>query len=352
MPFKNITRAGADYYKPCCRYTIQTNEEEFMFETIHDAFVSKKFDDIRSSMNNGEELSGCSKCYQEEAAGLQSLRTRKNKLFNNSTSVELSSIELAFSRKCNLRCLMCSSEESTKWEELVVQNEGIQKLTRYKIQPPLLDNINLLDGVDFSLIKQIKIVGGEPFIEEKFLDFLEKCESFDIDIEISTNATFFPKKYISILGKFKRVDIALSIDGIGKVNDYIRRPSQWDNVEHVSLQWLAASKNMPNLHVRVFSTVSIYNVLSINDLIYWCNTNDLFHKVTLLQRPDYLNIANLPDAHKAYVEQQTDDPLILEGLKNQMSLLDDFKKYTRLMDEHDNTSIYDISEILGRLVYE
>ena len=65
------------------------------------------------------------------------------------------------------------------------------------------------------------------------------------------------------------MQIFLSIDGISEVNDYIRYPSKWSTVEESAKKWIDISKEHRNFDIVFSPTISLYNVLQINDMWKW-----------------------------------------------------------------------------------
>jgi sulfatase maturation enzyme AslB (radical SAM superfamily) len=103
------------------------------------------------------------------------------------------------------------------------------------------------------------------------LDFLiEHGLHEQMQIQVFTNASWVPKKRITDrLAQFKNVTISLSIDGVKEVNDYSRYPSKWDIVEESARKWVAMGRDIECVNVRIEPTLSIYNALTIVDLIKW-----------------------------------------------------------------------------------
>jgi hypothetical protein len=66
----------------------------------------------------GNKINNCKTCYRDEASGVESLRQQSLK-FYQPTDIEpqpLKQLEVSFDNLCNLACVMCSEEFSTKWQ--------------------------------------------------------------------------------------------------------------------------------------------------------------------------------------------------------------------------------------------
>src|SRR6185436_5759319 len=109
---------------------------------------------------------------------------------------------------------------------------------------------------------------------------------------VSTNGTVFRKSLMQKLSRFQKVVLALSLDGVGPLNDYIRYPARWD----VILANLSAMKRWTGIELRVDPTVQAYNVLGLADLLRFCDAEGLEVSLSnILLGPPYLAVAALPE---------------------------------------------------------
>lgn len=114
---------------PCCRVV---SFEPNPFGDLHKNDMSsirsnERFTSFRQAMLNGEKPEICKGCYQEEAAGLTSLRTQFNQVYsslleevirsNSNEALPLRYAEVRFSNQCNLACRTCHLEFSTSWHK-------------------------------------------------------------------------------------------------------------------------------------------------------------------------------------------------------------------------------------------
>ena len=84
-------------------------------------------------------------------------------------------------------------------------------------------------------VEEIYLTGGEPTIikeQHRLLDyFIEKGTAKNIRLKYNTNLTNVPKHLLDKWSKFKRVQLNCSIDATGKLDRYIRYPSNWETIE-------------------------------------------------------------------------------------------------------------------------
>ncbi|WDV47199.1 radical SAM protein [Clostridiaceae bacterium M8S5] len=117
--------------------------------------------------------------------------------------------------KCNLHCKHCYTDSGNK----------------NKVELDWNDKIKLIDNMVDMGIKKLSIAGGEPFISNKFLYFLQYASSKEINISFTTNSLFINSTIISELNKLNIQTITVSLDGAtSETNDYIRGEGTYNKV--------------------------------------------------------------------------------------------------------------------------
>ena len=86
-------------------------------------------------------------------------------------------------------------------------------------------------------VEFFEFTGGEPFMIQNHFKILEHCVekgyAKNQHIHYNTNGTQLPpKKIFDLWSKFKRVEIAFSIDDIGKQFEYQRYGADWKTTLH------------------------------------------------------------------------------------------------------------------------
>ena len=322
LPFSHLYITTDGSVQPCCRF-IFTNEEGIdtewpkrgapkvaEFKTLNDVLKDNpRHKIIQDKMLAGEKVEGCRSCYIEEEKTGSSMRTSENEQWGefNRDTISTKSIEITFGNYCNLACRICCSELSTSWLE------DEKKLVKDYPFLPVTERKNAdkdWNTEDFSTVKQIKITGGEPLLHPDFTKFLDMLISTnrtdDINLMIYTNSSTIPKSHlIERLSKFKNVKLYLSIDGFGKVQEYIRHKSNWDITEKTYEAWLNAELEYPNIVVCFSPTISLFNIMYVEELIdWWIETRMRIHGEVKPHAVTY-NIMNNPrlmsihDFHKS-----------------------------------------------------
>ena len=289
--------------KPCCRFDHKHKDyllldKTYKFDkfnikdvTFNGALNSSEWQEIRDDMLNGEQVAGCRKCYQEEhGRGVpqpknikrnhKSMRVKENWMWNddNQTTiiddvVKIRYLELAFGNYCNLKCRTCNGGLSTSWYD--DENKLAQYYSDRKAHNDII-NVNCKwDPRDFDHVEEIKFTGGEPMLHPDFIKTIDMIISTGrqhlITLDIFTNASWIPRdKILSRLMQFKQVTINLSVDGIGRVNDYIRFPSEWSTVDTSVREWLIAeTKDPERLYVKWAPVISVMNVWLFHRMLEW-----------------------------------------------------------------------------------
>jgi hypothetical protein len=203
---------------------------------------------------------------------------------------------------------------------------------------PKLDNIRFeLEKETLKSLKLIKFTGGEPMINPEFIKFIDAiCEQGspeNISLEIYTNCSYIPSpKLLENLVKFKNIQLNLSIDAFGNVNDYIRYGSSWEgtNKQTVSRSidfWLDQGVQNKNINIIMSTTLSILNVFDIPKLMSWwmkkfkdsgnkvvVHRNETlpteyegFFKLQMAFDPSYINMSLLPQEYFVEIVQWCND---------------------------------------------
>lgn len=211
--------------KVCCHSTRPLADELIDFN-------HSEYQKIRQKILDGKRIKYCSKCYEAEDQGFVSLRQRtiddvveSNKtkeLFDNvdqfieNKPIEPLWYDLRISNNCNLSCRMCGPKYSSTWAQLTGdENTHLGFEPEIEISPDAY---------------KIQLAGGEPFMIKRFASMLEKIKNTECEIVVNTNGTIVTDALFNQLCRFKTVQIVLSLDGYGDLNNYIRRGSNWNAI--------------------------------------------------------------------------------------------------------------------------
>lgn len=279
---------------PCCKWLPKQqdkvkNKIPKIKNGLTNAVNSDYFNSIRQRMDSNEYIEECRQCDTSDFP----LRDYFNRKYKNTSNITIVDLETSFSNHCNLACRMCGEVFSSKWEEI---NEKTVTLDTDGADLDLYD-------IDFTKIKKIKLVGGEPMIHKKHVELIEKLiNNKDITLQYHTNCTIYPsKKIINYWKKIKSVEIFLSIDSIDNLGDYARPGNNWANIHSNIQKFKELSKQNKNIVIKTHSVISILNITSLVDLLdYVYDTSPYSFYYELLLYPNHLSIYNFENKEKLY----------------------------------------------------
>ena len=152
---------------------------------------------------------------KEKPMGLTSMRKKGDILISPSSSnypFHIKRLDISFGNTCNLDCVMCRPDFSSKWNKVVeTMPDDIKRGTEKKLvknTTMTYDQIDtILDKVGKKL-ESIVIKGGEPLYDKKAQYFLNKLS--DINPNFQVDYAF--ENYLSpfLLGKKNYIKIAQS----------------------------------------------------------------------------------------------------------------------------------------------
>jgi MoaA/NifB/PqqE/SkfB family radical SAM enzyme len=187
---------------------------------------------------------------------------------------------------------MCSGKESSK---LLIENNDLNfenyNQKDYNFNKKNYYKIEEIIKQDFKLLN---LRGGEPLINKIILNLIQKLvdtkKAKNITLHITTNGTTCSDKILRLMDHFKNVRIMFSIESIGKFNDYMRYPSNWQDIEKNILKF----QKLKNVYVYINTVIQNLNLLYIEPLINFAYLNNIFLNFSKLSKPQYLEFDNLP----------------------------------------------------------
>lgn len=267
---------------------------------------------VRTAINEHRPASECATCWSAESRGLKSEREVHNESMDflldlNIDNIELKSnkegfnplkIKLSTSNLCNGQCVTCNSTWSSSWARL----EG--RSSQYRSME--LDSIDF--SIDWSKIVSLSFVGGEPLLEKKNFDILEKIVELgntNCFISIVTNGSIaLTERQIEVLAKFPKLNICISIDGTGRSFEYMRYPLNW-----ARLQSNIAIFKQVSSDVSVSCMISNLNIYYYKDFVNFFKEHNLNYLCKQIETPAIFSPGNLPEAVKEIVRSNNQEYL-------------------------------------------
>ncbi len=218
----------------------------------------------------------------------------------------------AFGNKCNLDCYMCVPYDSTTRlktihsEQLKDEKVFSEYAKTHIAAMPKQTLTSIVDQVAelAPYIYNLKFIGGEPLVMKNFYEMLDAIiktgHADKMFVKYQTNMSvveFERVKITNYIPHFLNFEFTVSLDGVDKWDEYIRRRSDFEGI----VNNIREVKKYPNVTVNVNGTISFLSVLRFYKLIEWFNdNNDLFFQINWsnIRGPKKLCANVLPDKIK------------------------------------------------------
>lgn len=288
-------------------------------ENFDDFHNSEKKKQERSAMLNGQwPKESCGYCREiEQSGGFSDRMLHLNipdmappELEHDPTAITVSPtiLEVFFNNTCNLSCLYCLPElsskihqENVKFGDFITENIKLTSAPRSQNYPALLEKFWSWMDKNSRSLRRFNVLGGEPFYQvelEKLLKFFENNPHPDLELGVITNLIVSPEKldqfikiFRSLLVKkhLKRIDITCSIDCWGPEQEYVRYGidlSIWEKnfLTLLTHKWLT---------ININQTISVLTIKTMPTLLEklssWRNQHPVGHYFSAISpQPRYL----------------------------------------------------------------
>lgn len=199
---------------------------------------------------------------------------------------------------CNSACVMChprwSSSVATEFVRLGLTDSAPSP--NWANDPELVERF--VDAISVAPLRYLHFLGGETLLIPAFRRMLQilidRNKHQDITIGFTTNATVWRQDVIDLLTRFHTVHVGTSIECFHALNDYVRYPSDIDQVKHNLDRWLDISRRQGwIMSLRITPTcLSIWHLDTIFDWA-WQHVVPV-ESCDFLTHPKYLKITLLP----------------------------------------------------------
>ena len=302
---------------------------------------------VRRTMLKGEIPVSCTKCFKEEANGVNSKRIWETEYWAKRTNIQalldntkpdgtipkkIIYLDLRFGHHCNLKCSMCSPHDSSAWisdwQALYpqIQNKELKDIMTWKDRGQYEgasyrwheNNPRYWEELYSQIphIQQIYFAGGEPLLIDEHYELLEECikqgRASEITLRYNSNGTVLPDRLIPLWEQFKYVRFGFSLDCFGEKNTYIRYPAKWEKIER-NLHLLDNTSD--KIEVTLACAVQALNMYYVPDFIEW-KLKQNFKKISswpngaglinfhFVYHPANLNVKILPPDLKAAIGEK------------------------------------------------
>lgn len=274
-PWSHLYIDTGGLVRPCCTHDIVYGDSNTT--SIKDIWNSSETIKFRKNLLAGIKQEGCKFCYQQEKHTGKSLRTGLNDKYGNLISKDVTPemrikyLDIRSSNLCNMACIMCGSTYSSNWyeDEKIIYDKPSTPTKFVEItketENDVIDNI-ISDDIDL-----VYFAGGEPLITPYHYQLIEKLISMgisnDIKLRYNTNLSTLKYKKIDLAERwshFKSVEVAASIDMIGKQAEYHRYGTDWKKIsEHLH----TVRYDIPNVSLTPQITVTALSIGYLPELL-------------------------------------------------------------------------------------
>jgi organic radical activating enzyme len=332
-PWFQLRNSSLGNYRACCSITQEKSnfagQIDYKWPTYSPAewMNSDYMHYLRQELTNGNQLPECHRCWRHEDHQMISQRQILNNTisynqgdhldqtwvksyFNNKSNYAhdlLLIADIKLTNLCNFACAMCVPEDSTQiytqWQKNKKHTWVIQQLQK---NPKYLDQVKqvyvdkhhhqLLQYAIQKKVRHIKILGGEPLLDQVALNMLsavDPSQKARTSLIIITNGSVDLDSVCQLLGDFQTIQFIMSLEGVGAVQDYIRKGSSWTQIEKNVDNFLTKYSNSKN-NLRIHHTVQALSLYRLHELVDWCDSKNIQLSTEILTKPDYMSVAVMP----------------------------------------------------------
>ena len=229
--------------------------------TLDEHWNSDHMRDVRRRMMAGETLPECEVC-NDKLLNTDVYRSYFNQLFGNKysqvleqtdaegyTTMKPVSWDYRFSNLCNFKCRMCGDMLSSSWESEQRQhnminwdnpkNAWMRPDIKYQIEQFQSGQIEqeFSDAVEDHRVEEVYWVGGEPLMYEQHWRYMKRIielgDGPNVYARYNTNLSRINYRGINlfrdILSRTRDWQVCASLDGTGRIGEYIRSGLKYDS---------------------------------------------------------------------------------------------------------------------------
>jgi organic radical activating enzyme len=312
----------------CCKATPDNIDNNFLEKNPGMIFNTPKLQEERQQMLDNRRVKSCENaCWIPEDNKLSSRRieSKGNERTHSQIVTHPYTLDITVSGECNLTCSYCCKEFSSAWRNDIFKNGNYSQLTnidenRYKISNHDLalrkssqkDRIKLkqFDLIEKEIelmsphLKQVFITGGEPFLNYRLINILEKLKNIP-QVVIYTGLGINKIKLKNIFEKicnYKNIILNLSAESTQENYEFNRFGNTWQNF----LECIEIIKDMKIAYE--FSTT--YSNLTVLDYVKFNTLYTLNKPINLVYEPEFMSVWVLDDiTKKGLINQIHNSPL-------------------------------------------
>jgi molybdenum cofactor biosynthesis enzyme MoaA len=300
LPFDHVTIRTNGAFDICCTHKTPPDALININSADHHRWIESEYvTEVRRSFESDQRHPGCRDCWEREDAGFDSLRVRTQReyaIYPRKATRPIKNIELQLGNLCNLQCLMCNEHDSS-----AILAENIRLGINQIQQSDMTWNDVAYENLERLMLEKpyvLNIRGGEPLYNKKLLKLVTEIpdsHARDMVLQIVTNATNWDERWRQALARFALIRFVFSLDATDKLFEYIRYPASWTQVT----KNIESIMTLANVKCMVNCVGQNLNISDLEPLIDWCESRSLYLQIHIIDKPDHLQIQNLPAAQKS-----------------------------------------------------
>jgi MoaA/NifB/PqqE/SkfB family radical SAM enzyme/SAM-dependent methyltransferase len=312
-------------------------------DSLEDLWNAGEIVQVRAAMARGEKPEACRLCWEREAAGGVSRRLLTNAAYRQlggRLAVEALPREgaesgyrlerrpdwfiLELGNVCNLKCRSCSPlfssriaadkvHEAWSTNEPAPASETTSARRPRRLQLVPENTAAWFEDVDAMADKiasgaggnaMLSLIGGEPFLIDHTWRLLHalvvRGVAPHLFVGLLTNGQQRSAKLEELVPRFRGFNVSVSIDGHGKLYEYLRHGGSWRKLVD-NLRWL---RQVPNLDVTAVPTLQNGNALDMVTLLRFLDQQELRLAYNMVSWPPRLRPTNLPPSVRRIAAQR------------------------------------------------
>lgn len=323
---------------------------------------------LRENLTVGQRLPECHECWRKEAANENSVRQAINDTvtrnhgndlentwlatyFRNKTDYHsdlLLAADIKLTNMCNFACAMCNPADSsqiyTLWKRDSDHVHVMRQIDQHpdllaKVKTSFMDRSNhaLLRDILDSGVKNIKILGGEPLLDQEMLDILVQrpaIQKSKIGLFFVTNGSVDLTNITEILHGYKSVRFGVSLEGVGAVQEWVRRGANWQQIDS-NLRRAHAN----GIGISVHHTRQALTAWHLPDLLDWSRSAGIEVFYTMLYEPRFLSLAVIPPDLMRQTKHRCKDESsqhVLSTVEHDATLVQEMRTFLSWYDPQEN----------------
>lgn len=326
-----INNSGA--YEPCRWMTLhgpsRANTEHNIRTMTPVTYFQDHMAGLRTQLLQGETPAICGDCVKMEQHGKVSGRQRqllkvgvRPEYFEKSlasspyrpdfdysnehqghTQRQVRDWQIDLGNYCNGACVYCHPESSStlaqEFKTLGIIDE--MPARAWSDDPALVEQF-VADLAATPDLAYLHFIGGETVITPGFRRILQALVDAGlagrVSIGFTTNLTVWAEPVVDLLRQFQTVNLGMSIESLGSINDYVRYPSQIDRVKEIMSRWTTLGREQGWLQqLRITPTcLTVHDLSGVYEHAWQAGL--AVESCNFLDRPEFLRISVLPDVYR------------------------------------------------------